>query len=46
MDCSTVDILWLSEGFWGARTGNLTLNKLGGTAINAYFRKGGTFWID
>ena len=31
MDCSIVDILWLSEAFWGARIGNFDINPTDGT---------------
>ena len=35
MDCSIVDILWLSEAFWGARTGNFDIKPTDGATIFA-----------
>ena len=46
MDCSIVDILWLSEAFGGARIGNFDMIPTDGTTIFAYLRTGETSRID
>ena len=40
MDCSIVDILWLSEAFGGARTEKFDIKPTDGGSIYLYFRKG------
>ena len=46
MDCSIVDILWLSEAFWGARIGHFDIKPTDGTTVFAYLRTGKTSGID
>ena len=36
MDCSIVNILWLSEAFGGARIGNFDIKPTDGAIILAY----------
>ena len=40
MDYSIVDVLWLSESFWGARIGNFDIKPKDGATIFAYLRTG------
>ena len=46
MDCSIVDVLWLSEDFWGARLGNFDIIPTDGATIFAYLRIKETSGID
>jgi hypothetical protein len=46
MDCYLVDILYLSEAFWGARIGNCDIKPTDGATIFAYLRTGETSGID
>ena len=46
MDCSIVDILWLSEAFWGARIGNFDIKPTDVATIFANLGTGETSGID
>ena len=46
MDCSKVDILWLSEAFWGARIRNFYIKPTDGVSIFAYLRTEETSGIE
>ena len=46
MDCYLVDILYLSEAFWGARMGNCGIKPTDGANIFAYLRTRVTSEID
>ena len=45
MDCSIVDIPWLSEAFSGTRIGNFDIKPTDGATIFAYLRTGETSGI-
>ena len=46
MDCSIIDILWLSKAFEGARIGNFDIKPTDGATIFAYLRTRQTSGID
>ena len=46
MDCYLVDILYLSEAFWGARIVNCDIEPTDSAPIFAYLRTGETSGID
>ena len=46
MDCYLVDILYLSEAFWGARMGNCDIKPTDGANIFAYLMTRETSGID
>ena len=46
MDWYLVDILYLSEAFWGARIGNCDIKLTDGATIFAYLRTGETSGVD
>ena len=46
MDCYLLDILYLSEAFWGARMGNCDTKATDGANIFAYLRTTVTSGID
>jgi hypothetical protein len=46
MDCYLVDILYLSEAFWGARMGHCDIKPTDGANIFAYLRTWETSGID